>query len=82
MIKTILLLLALIAFLIFIYGVQRAKNYQWFQNNMKPGDMCKFYINEVKAFGVIDDIMNDGTVFIDSEYGRMVKNKSDLYPKI
>ncbi len=63
-----------------LFKTKKQKDYLRFQENMKPGDPCYFYWNGNLMIGEIDEFLSDNQVIVLSEFGRSLRDKSDLYP--
>jgi len=78
--ETLLSIILIIAFLVVCWFILKNQQNKNFQENMKPGDHCYFYIGEMRERGQIESIDRFGNIIIRDKYGNChVRNPKDLY---
>ena len=77
--QNLLFILGLIILLFIFWGVYKEISYSNFQQNMKKGDSCFFYIGEIKYFGFISEIKND-VVVCKNAYNSFSVQRSNVHP--
>lgn len=60
--QNLLFILGLITLMLIGWCVYKEISYKNFQQNMKNGDKCFFYVGEIRYFGIISEIKNDVVV--------------------
>ena len=77
--QNLFFILGLIALMIIVWSVYKEISYKNFQQNMKVGDPCFFFVNEIRYFGVISEI-NDNVVVCKNAYNSFSVLRSNCYP--
>ena len=77
--QNLFFILGLIALMLIGWGVYKEIRYKNFQQNMKVGDKCFFYIGEIRYFGIISEI-NDNVVVCKNAYNSFSVLKSNVHP--
>ena len=77
--QNLIFIIGLIILLFILWGVYKEISYSNFQQNMKKGDACFFYVGEIKYFGFIQEIQGD-TLVCKNAYNSYSILKSNCYP--
>ena len=77
--QNLIFIIGLIILLFIFWGVYKEISYSNFQQNMKTGDACFFYVGEIKYFGFIQEIQGD-TLVCKNAYNSYSILKSNCYP--
>lgn len=72
---------SIVALVVVGYFFFRWEKHYHFQNNMKEGDLCSIYQEEVKMKAQIKLIDEDGIVILKDRRGNLyVREKENIYP--
>ena len=77
--QNLLFILGLIALMLIGWSVYKEISYKNFQQNMKVGDPCFFFVNEIKYFGFIFEIHGD-IIICKNAYNSWSVNRSNVNP--